>query len=60
MKTELIDLGHEASVAGEDSWKYSEPPEPELVEKAVLTPQQRLLRESWEQVRYHDYSPLND
>jgi hypothetical protein len=60
MNAELIDLGDEASLAGENSWKRSESPKAELVEDAGITPQQRLMREYWECVRSHDYSPLND
>ena len=60
MNAELIDLGHEASLAGENSWKRSEPPKAELVEDAGITPQERSMREYWECVRSHDYSPLND
>jgi hypothetical protein len=60
MKTELIDLGHEADLGGELAWKRSKPPAPKPVNEAPISPQERLLREYWESMRSHEYSPLND
>ncbi|HUD48423.1 MAG TPA: hypothetical protein VMR33_16435 [Candidatus Baltobacteraceae bacterium] len=60
MNAELIDLGHEASLAGPDSWKRSATPAADTDNDAKVALQERLLRESWEYVHSHDYSPLND
>jgi hypothetical protein len=60
MNSELIDLGDEASLADEDSWKRTEAPKTEPAKDAVVKPGQNSSRPSRKFVRVYDYSPLNE
>jgi hypothetical protein len=60
MNAELIDLENKASLAEENSWTRLETSVLEPASESVSALQQRLSRESWEYVRSHDWSPLND
>ncbi len=60
MNAELIDLENKANLAEENSSTRSEASALEPGSESVFTLQQRLSRESWEYVRSHDWSPLND
>jgi hypothetical protein len=60
MNAELIDLENKAHLAEESSGTRSDTSTLEQGSESVFTLRQRLSRESWEYVRSHDWSPLND